>query len=76
MASGMGAVTCQQCPVCMQGAVRTPSSAQRQLRKPPDTEPAWGMRARRTTGVSAAGEQPGALCPAHQWSPVHAGIAS
>ncbi|KAL3133301.1 hypothetical protein ABBQ38_007180 [Trebouxia sp. C0009 RCD-2024] len=35
------------------GAARTPTSAQRQLRKPPDTEPAWGTRARRTTGVSA-----------------------
>ncbi|DBA77412.1 TPA: hypothetical protein ACH3X2_000924 [Trebouxia sp. C0005] len=36
------------------GAVRTPSSAQRHMRKVPDTEPAWGMRARRTTGVSPA----------------------
>ena len=40
----------------LQGAARTPTSAQRQLRKPPDTEPAWGMRARPTTGVSAAGQ--------------------
>lgn len=40
----------------VQGAARTPTSAQRQLRKPPDTEPAWGTRARRTTGVSATGQ--------------------
>lgn len=44
--------------VVLQAAVRTPTSAQRHLRKVPDTEPAWGMRARRTTGVSPAGKSP------------------
>ena len=48
----------------VQGAARTPTSAQRQVRKPPDTEPAWGMRARRTTGVSAAGQLPLPMSPA------------
>lgn len=36
----------------LQAASRTPSSAQRIARRMPETEPAWGMRARRTSASS------------------------
>ena len=38
----------------LQAVARTPTSAQRLMRRVPDTEPAWGMRARRTSGLSNA----------------------